>query len=322
MTLHSRVLFTADLHINLTKKNVPTDWQVSRYIALFEEIANIVLEKEVNLIVVGGDIFDKYPTIEELCLYFKMLEYFSVDTIIFDGNHEATKRGESFLHSLVGVTEKLNSKVRILTEPTSYREFDFIPYTHIKSFNPKSFSNDILFTHVRGEIKPHVKPEIDLNKLNRWDFVFAGDLHSYSNSQRNIIYPGSPLTVTFHRKHVDTGVIVYDTKTKTSTWLKLELPQLIRKRVSEEDDMLETDFDHTIYELEGSAKELSRAKNSKLLDKKIVNTKSTSELGFSPNFSVDDELLMYLRDVLELGKSDIERVVGRHNDNISSFKME
>ena len=56
-----------------------------------------------------------------------------------------------------------------------------------------------MFTHVRGEIPPHVKPEVDLDMFEDFPVVFAGDLHAHSNTQRNIVYPGSPMTTSFHR---------------------------------------------------------------------------------------------------------------------------
>ena len=317
-----KVLFTADLHINLTKKNVPTHWQVGRYTSLFDDIEKIVIDNDVGLIVLGGDIFDKYPTLEELCLYFDMIRSFNVETIIFDGNHEATKRGESFLHLLSDVSSAINSHIRILTEPTTIYGMDFIPYTHIKTFNPLDFLGDVLFTHVRGEIKPHVKPEIDLSKLSRWQLVLAGDLHSNSNSQLNIVYPGSPLTVTFHRGKVETGVILFDDVTMELDWIKLKQPQLIRKRVTNEDEMVKTDFDHTIYELEGEARDLSKTKANALLDKKIVRNSHSAELDFSPDDTIEDEIVSYLLDVKGLGQEEVDRVLRRHNDNIAKFKME
>ncbi|WP_227495548.1 hypothetical protein, partial [Pseudomonas aeruginosa] len=74
-------------------------------------------------------------------------------------------------------------------------EFYVVPYSYIKK---KSTWDNLpavpVFTHVRGEIPPHVKPEIDLSWLEKFPFVFAGDLHSHQNTQGNIVYPGSPMT--------------------------------------------------------------------------------------------------------------------------------
>jgi len=53
---------------------------------------------------------------------------------------------------------------------------------------------------------PHVKPEVDLDRFEDFPVVFAGDLHAHSNTQRNIVYPGSPMTTSFHRKEVSDRV--------------------------------------------------------------------------------------------------------------------
>lgn len=45
----------------------------------------------------AGDIFDKLPSMEELELYFIFVKGCKVRTIITTGNHEATKKGKSFL---------------------------------------------------------------------------------------------------------------------------------------------------------------------------------------------------------------------------------
>ena len=71
-------------------------------------------------------------------------------------------------------------------------------------------TNKPLYTHVRGEIPPHVTPEVDLDRFNDFPVVYAGDLHSHSNTQRNIVYPGSPMTTSFHRDVVKTGYLLID----------------------------------------------------------------------------------------------------------------
>ena len=90
-----------------------------------------------------------------------------------------------------------------------------------------------LFTHVRGEIPPHVKPEVDLDRFEDFPVVFAGDLHAHSNTQRNIVYPGSPMTTSFHRNEVQTGYLLINPSNWRWIWEPFELPQLLRKTVSD-----------------------------------------------------------------------------------------
>ena len=37
--------------------------------------------------------------------------------------------------------------------------------------------NDILVTHIRGEVLPHITPEYDFEKLRPWKLILLGDLH-------------------------------------------------------------------------------------------------------------------------------------------------
>jgi DNA repair exonuclease len=49
--------------------------------------------------IIGGDLFDRLPNMEELELYFTFIRRVQIPTIIFDGNHEATKKTKLSLHS-------------------------------------------------------------------------------------------------------------------------------------------------------------------------------------------------------------------------------
>jgi len=314
-----RILFSADWHIKLGQKNVPREWQMNRYKMLFKKLHE--LEEQVDLHIIGGDIFDKSPKPQELALYFEYVKGAKIETFIFDGNHEATRKGHTFLKFYANATHHINDKVWILDGIQDLYGIDFIPYTHLKTFNPADFKNDILCTHVRGSIPPHVIPEIDLGKLSRWRTVLAGDLHAYENSQQNIIYPGSPLSITFHRNPVKNGVILMETESKETEWVDLKLPQLIRKTVDNADDIVETEYDHTIYEVTGNIVELSGIDTSSdLIDKKIINKASESALNLT-NISKEEELRLYLHKIVKLSDEDIDKEIGVFNDYYSRISL-
>lgn len=297
-----KILFSADWHIHTRKSKVPVDWSLNRYRMLFKKIEEI----DCNIHVVGGDIFDKLPSLEELGIFFEFISNTKHQTLLYSGNHEASKRGQSWLPLLSDTVTRLNPKCKIISEPTAFDEFDIIPYTHIHTFDPDDFHNKILLTHVRGLIAPHVRPEIDLDRLNRWDVVLAGDLHSYSNSQRNILYPGSPYSISFHRSPVKTGVIVLDTETLEHEWIDLGLPQLYRKTVNSVEEAIPSTFDFTIYEIKGNVDELSNIdmNSSEILDKKIVHKSYESTLNLE-NKTIKEELELYLKSILKLDNTKI-----------------
>lgn len=314
-----KILFTADIHIKLGQKSVPVAWAKNRYEMLFENLQNI--QEACDIFIVGGDTFDRIPTIEELELFFEFVAGCKIPTYIYSGNHEALKKNTTFLSNLKSTVNLLNKKVKIVDTLTTIEGIDFIPYNKLKEWVQDSIlleaNSNILCTHVRGEILPHVKPEIDLNLLKNWKVVLAGDLHSYENSQLNILYPGSPVTTSFHRNKVDTGVIVLDSETLKHEWIKLELPQLIRKTIQVGDTPIATDYDLTVYEVEGDISELGTLVDSELIDKKILKKESDTALILSQEMSLAEEVAEYAKYILQLNEDVIEEVLDELNNNMN-----
>lgn len=304
-----KVLFTADLHIRIGQKNIPREWAHKQYEIMFNEIDRVFKEQKCEIEVHGGDIFDKVPTMEELSVYIGYLwRDEKRSRIVYDGNHEATKKGKTFLEYLKPMIPKYTT---LLTwYDTIGYGYDVLPYADLHKLKDIEPNSSILFTHVRGAIPPHVKPEVDLELFDKWDIVFAGDLHAHSNSQRNIVYPGSPRTVTFHRNSVDLGVLVFDTDNPSDwKWHKIEVPQLIRKTVSNPNDMIKTDFHHTIYELTGNVLDLAKIdKDSELLDKKIIHNEELPSLDLR-NMTLEEELEKYLVEVVKLSEPEVVEVM-------------
>ena len=143
--------------------------------------------------------------------------------------------------------------------------------------------------------------------------MFAGDLHAHENTQRNIVYPGSPMTTSFHRNEVTTGYLVIDDDWSW-TWHQFDLPQLLRKTVEDPDEMIPTDFHHTIYELEGDVQDLAKVKNSDLLDKKVVKREVEATLSLHGDMTIGDELGVYLKEILSLDDNKIRNIMGVFND--------
>jgi len=304
-----KILFTADVHIKLGQKNVPIEWAKNRFRLFVEQFQQ--MQEQADLVIIGGDVFDRLPTMDEVELYFDFVASFNKPTIIYPGNHEMLKKDTTFLTNLKKSTNRLNPLVEVIDDFYSQDNVDIIPYNKLKEFekNGYEFTGKILCTHVRGEIPPHVKPEVDLTILNRWNVVLAGDLHSYENSQLNILYPGSPYTTSFHRSSVDTGAILLDTNALDHVWLKFSLPQLIRKTVGVADPKPATDYDHTIYQVEGDMHELGELEDSELIDRKVIKRDTDSALMLDPEMSLTEEVKEYLTYILELPDQTVEAVL-------------
>ena len=318
-----QVLFTADIHIKLGQKNVPVEWAKNRYKLLWQQLA--LQQIKADVFIIGGDVFDKLPSMEELEIYFDMISNCNVPTLIYSGNHEAVKKSTTFLTNLARVTNLMNRKVIVVDDYYSDYGIEFVPYNKLKDFeqtNPWPEGGDILCTHVRGSIPPHVTPEVNLDIFKPWKVVLAGDLHSYENSQANILYPGSPVTTSFHRQLVDTGVILLDTDTLEHKWLKLELPQLIRKTVGAADPKPPTDYHHTIYQVEGDMQELGQLEDSDLIDRKVIKRTTDVQLMLENDMSLIEEVREYLRYILELPEETIERAALEVQSQLDKIEQE
>ena len=318
------ILFTADWHIKLGQKNVPREWALNRYKLFFEQIYS--LEQQCNMHIIGGDLFDRLPNMEELELYFSFIRKVKIPTIIYDGNHEATKKNKTFFTQLKQVSRDINPLVQIVDISFIDEDMGFgiLPYADLhKPGSIEHFdSTQPIFTHVRGEIPPHVKPEVDLSRFEDFPVVFAGDLHAHSNTQRNIVYPGSPMTTSFHRTEVSTGYLLINESDWTWMWDRFELPQLIRKTVKDPNEMVPTTYHHTIYEIEGDIQELAGVKNSELLDKKVVKRSTEATLVIDKDLTIQEELVEYLTYILEMPEDKIANIVGTFNDYASKVEME
>lgn len=318
------ILFTADWHIKLGQKNVPVEWAKNRYRMFFNQVHT--LENMCNMHIIGGDLFDRLPNMEELELYFSFIREVKIPTLIFDGNHEATKKHKTFFSQLKQVSRDINPLVQVVD--ISYVDedmgFNVLPYADLhRKGSIEAFDTSLpLFTHVRGEIPPHVTPEVDLDRFEDFPVVFAGDLHSHSNCQKNIVYPGSPMTTSFHRNKVSTGYILINPVDWKWIWEPFDLPQLIRKTVSDPKDMIPGDYDHIIYELEGDLGDLSSVKTNELLDKKVVKRSNEATLMLNREMSIGEELVEYLTYILEIPSEKIPDIVGLFNDNIKNLEME
>lgn len=316
-----RILFSADHHVKLGQKGVPQEWQKNRFIMLATRLDAVYREHNCDLHIIGGDILDvATPSTEELELMYAFLDALKDQSgLIYTGNHEMKSKTISCLFHLAdNIFNATAGNWKVITEPYRSPEFDIVDYVELHKKKWKEPESKLCFTHVRGEIPPHVKPEVDLTKFNCYHTVVAGDLHSYKNTQQigdtKLVYPGSPLTTSFHRERTKgtNGCLIIDTDTLEIEWVELgELPQLIRKTITV-DDMMEPDpYDRVIYEVEGDVTELKNIKHSDLLDKKL-NTKVTKDAKLDlADLSLLEELDLYLRDVQKLPSSVIDKLKAR-----------
>lgn len=298
-----KILNSADWHVNLHKKKdkVPYEWQLNRYIAMFKEFRR--LEQEVDVHVIAGDLFDKAPEPDDICLMLSYLNSVSIPTIIIPGNHEASKKGSTFWEYFLLENSITNPNVMIFIKNDRVKIKDYwfcmFPYTSVETKNlPDYYEGDILVTHIRGEVPPFITEEYDFNLLRPWPLVLLGDLHfNHKYKDMNVYYPGSPVNTTFDRddsKEYGVNIIEYEDSHYTVKPLTLNLPKLIRKTIKAGDKMTPDSFHHVLYEITGSMDELAKVEKSALLDKKIVHKATSSATLDFANKGIIEELAMWL----------------------------
>lgn len=313
-----RILFSADWHIKLGANKVPKGWQTNRFMLLADRLNKVYEEYKCDLHIIGGDILDVAdPSTEELEVMYACLSTMKHQKgIIYTGNHEMLSKTVSCLFHLgTNISESTAGNWEVYK---SYRspEFDIIDYVELKKSNWKPSNSNLCFTHVRGNIAPHVEFEVDPSRFGEWPLVVCGDLHSYQNTQvvgdTKFVYPGSPMTTSFHRERTSgaNGVLIIDTDTLGYEWVELgDLPQLLRKTVESSDEMIEDSYDRVIYEVVGNVEDLRKVKDSELLDKRI-NNKVTKDAKLDlVDKSVEEELAIYLQEVQGLDTDSISRLV-------------
>ena len=313
----TKILCSADWHIILHKKKVPYDWQVNRFREMFRKL--IALEQSCDVHIIAGGIFDKKPEPDEICLFLSYINSVTIPTYIIPGNHEATKKGESFFEYFTQENAIKNENVTVFTRngraSVGETNFCFFPYGEMQNDNlPQYVKGDILVTHIRGEVPPHISPEYDFSRLSAWGLCLLGDLHfNHRYGDTNCYYPGSPLNTTFDRDDTrEYGVDVYDYNsdgTFNRRFHNLNLPKLVRRTITAGEAMPTDAKNHVIYEVKGSLDELAKIENTELLDKKMVEKPADDSTLDLKGKTIYEELEIYLN---HIKVSDVETVMNEY----------
>ena len=313
----TKILCSADWHIILHKKKVPYEWQTNRFKQMFRKL--IALEQSCDVHIIAGDIFDKKPEPDEICLFLSYINSVTIPTYIIPGNHEATRKGESFFEHFTQENAIKNENVHVFTRngraTVGSTSFQFFPYGEMQIGNlPTYVEDDILVTHIRGEVPPHITPEYDFSLLSRWGLCLLGDLHfNHRYGDTNCYYPGSPLNTTFDRDDKRAyGVDIYnivDSHNYTREFHDLKLPKLLRRTISVGEEMTPDPVNHVVYEVTGSLDELAKIENSELLDKKMVEKPAEESTLDLKGKSTYEELEIYLN---HIKVADVEAVMNEY----------
>lgn len=308
-----KILHVADIHINLHKKKIPYEWQTNRFRLLFDKL--LELEQSCDVTVLAGDIFDKKPEPDEICLFLSYANSVTRPTLAIPGNHEASTKGNTFLEHFETEHAINNPNFMLRTRNdrivVGNQGFQLFPYGEMQIGTIPAYTpGDILIAHIRGEVPPHITAEFDFDRISMWPLTLIGDLHfQHRYKDYHIYYSGSPLNTTFDRDDSRTygvNIINYiDAKNYSVEFVDLELPKLIRRTVEAGTELKADSFHHVVYEVTGTIDKLSKIENHELLDKKIAEKPSeTSTLDLTDK-SLREELDLYLKFIRVENRKDV-----------------
>ena len=232
----TKLLFVSDIHLNLRKNK---EWELNR----FYELANEISQISADLLILGGDIFDKsHPNLDEIAAFYTFIDKvkpFYKQIIVISGNHEDLSSKETCFHKLpqVGFTYiEFTERPALITDNVALY---FVSHHKIQSIKDIQVSDkaNLLFSHIRANIGV-VKAEASLSKISKqFDEIILGDIHVPYKPYENVEYCGSPYTIQYENKR-DTGVFLIKLekgKIKKEFVSLAHLPQKIRYDLSVEE---------------------------------------------------------------------------------------
>jgi len=232
-----KILHTADIH--LSEKRPES-------LRSLELIIELAYENNVDLLTIGGDLFDTYKDAEALRI--KVRKCFSgldFPVIAIPGNHDnkvfrkSLDFGTSFQALTVEPVEiyaSTDENINIVGVPFVDRVSDGL-LSSLKD-NRRDGAINILILHCTldiafssddfGDEKEREYFSIDKTTLNSlgYDFILAGHFHSRFDKRRLgpncvFVYPGSPLSLSW-KETGKRGVALLDTESRTIQHLSLE----------------------------------------------------------------------------------------------------
>jgi len=244
----TKILFVSDIHLNLRKNK---EWEYNRFMML----ADFLIQSHADILVLGGDIFDKAnPTLDEIAAFYEFINKLQKFKKIYviSGNHEDLSHKETTFHKIPIVGFEYFD---FTEEPIKLEKYHlyFVSHHRIKEISklyPKDKS--VIFSHIRASVGM-IKEEIPVKKfMKKFDYAFLGDIHIPLQFY-NVHYCGSPYTIHFEPKR-STGIFCITIVGDKLNWRNIDtshLPQkiLLETTLDEYDKLLKTLSPLNLYKI-------------------------------------------------------------------------
>lgn len=218
------IMILGDLHIGVSKDNPWIEKNIYDSLKYFTDYCK---NNNIDTIIQAGDWFDSRKAISHRTLEFnreKILPLFEgLKVYVIIGNHDCHFKNQIFPNSVHEILSHYDN-FNVINEPTSIKfnkvNFDLIPWicqeNESKIFDfIKNTDSDFCLGHFelngfyfyRG-LKSH---GLEPNFLEKYKYVYSGHFHTIS-SNSNVLYVGTPFTITSGDSNDQRGAWVFNTK--------------------------------------------------------------------------------------------------------------
>lgn len=220
----AKIAVVGDIHINL------------KHNAAFEEDRVMKLAKILSLgmyreVIINGDLLDSAkPTIKEIQLAQLFIDTLAVhsDVVLLDGNHEGVDVAKKLsTYDFVRMHNCVHTKdCVVIREGVNIR---LTSWSHLKALTKQSIA-DVLITHVRCDLPPHITAERDMKFLDNYKLCILSDIHSKHSPNSNSHYTNSPYAVNFNSANPNGSYIELNVNNGKFSWkyIDLQLPQKVK----------------------------------------------------------------------------------------------
>jgi len=256
-----RLLHTADIHLGaLRRLDVPFQWKLDRYKGILEFIFTTARKKNVDYVVIAGDIYDHkdpHPKVRDIFLE-ALLKYDERPIVIIPGNHDELESGYTNLHNLAILQRDkrlphvffTETKPRILHMPRC--TFVLVPCTEddtgygrmvdrlirkVEGDNPVVVVGHEMVAGVTDDSGWKARKGVRIKKNDRVTYWAMGDIHKRQplSGLKNAWYPGSPAQHKFSELP-NKGVLLVDLDHPTRPKLIKNNHPKVKKLVALETD--------------------------------------------------------------------------------------
>jgi DNA repair exonuclease SbcCD nuclease subunit len=266
------IIIVSDIHLNLRNKNTyEYNFEVNRFLKLFEYVNNL----KPDMVILAGDILDNArPTLEEQYILKQGLDFLDCEVYIIDGNHERIS-DSIYTYDLLtfsgddNIMYMSNSSIMLNKYSTQlhFKGHKEITNTNIAHINTnRRIKNHILFTHARCTIPPHIKEEINFNKLRKkYSLVLVGDIHQPLDLYDNVKYIDSPYSIHYSKnRNYHIGKLTIDSSGYKFERIVTNLPNKVKVNI-EDITLKQLEDDGNLYKVvvTGESSTLSKYKDYK-----------------------------------------------------------